>query len=83
MKPPNLSSSITLSFSWDELQLVELGISTALIELSGKPPTKAVVQRRTALEALRSQIDGILQARVEELKAYDAEYLRQTGQNST
>lgn len=83
MKRPNLSSIISLSFSWDQLQLVELGISTALLELAGKPPTKTVVQQRTALEALRGQIDVILQARVAELKAYDAEYLRQMGQNPT
>lgn len=81
MKRPNLSSSITLSFSWDQLQLLELGIATALMELAGKPPTKTVVQQRTALEALRGQIDGILQARVVELKAFDAEYLRQMAQN--
>jgi len=81
MKRPNLSSSIILEFTWDQLQLVELGIANALMELAGKPPTKAAVQQRTALEALRGQIDGILQARVAELKAFDAEHLRQMGQN--
>lgn len=83
MKAPDLSSSITLSFSWNQLRLVELGISTQLRELAEKPATKAVVQERTSLEALRSQIDGILQGRVAELRAYDAEYLRQRGQNPT
>lgn len=79
MKRSNLSSSITLSFSWDQLQLVELGISTHLRELAEKPATKAVVQQRVALEDLRSQIDDYLQARAAELRAYDAEYLRQQG----
>lgn len=83
MKEPNLSSSITLSFSWDQLQLVELGISTHLRELAEKPATKAVVQQRVALEDLRSQIDDYLQARAAELRAYDAEYLRQQCQNPT
>lgn len=83
MKRLNLSSSITLSFSWDQLQLVELGISTHLRELAEKPTTKAVVQQRVALEDLRAQIDDILQGRVAELLAYDAEYLRQQCQNPT
>lgn len=83
MKRPNLSSTITLEFTWNQLQLVELGISTHLRELAEKPTTKAVVEQRTSLEALRSQIDDILQERVAELRAYDAEYLRQRGQNPT
>lgn len=83
MKRPNLSSSITLSFSWEQLQLVELGISTHLRELAEKPATKAIVQQRAALEDLRAQIDDTLQGRVAELRAYDAEYLRQRGQNPT
>lgn len=77
MKEPNLSSTITLEFTWDQLQLVELGISTYLRELAVKPATKAVVQQRVALEDLRSQIDDVLQGRVAELLAYDAEYLQQ------
>lgn len=81
MKEPNLSSTITLEFTWDQLQLVELGMSNQLRELAEKPATKAVAQQRTALEALQSQIDDHLQARAAELRAYDAEYLRQRGQN--
>ena len=83
MKTPNLSSTITLEFTWDQLQLVELGISTHLRELAERPATATVLRQRDALETLRNQINGILQARVAELRAYDAEYLRQQGQNLT
>lgn len=83
MKRPNLSSTIILEFTWDQLRLVELGISTHLRELAEKPVTKAVVQQRKELETLRTQIDDILQGRVAELRAYDAEYIRQRGQNPT
>lgn len=83
MKRPNLSSTIILEFTWDQLQLVELGISTHLRELAEKPATAAVMRQREALETLRTQIDDILQGRVAELRAYDAEYIRQRGQNPT
>lgn len=83
MKTPNLSNVITLAFTWDQLRLVEDGISTKIRELAEGPATAAVLRQREALETLRTQIDDILQGRVAELRAYDAEYLRQQGQNPT
>lgn len=83
MKRPNLSSSIILEFTWDQLQLVELGISIHLRELAEGPATATELRQREALETLRTQIDDFLQERVAELRAYDAEYLRQRGQDPT
>ena len=82
MNRPNLTSTITLEFTWTQLRCVELGVSAFLRELAERPATASERQRRAELTALRAQIDNILTARVAELRAYDEEHQRQ-GQNTT
>lgn len=77
MKKPNLESTITLRLNWNQLQCIETGISCYLRELKERPLTALGRQQREELTAVRDQIDGILEARVAELRAYDEEYQRQ------
>lgn len=77
MKKPNLDSTITLQLNWNQLQCIETGISCYLRELKEWPLTAQRRQQRAELTAVREQIDGILEARLAELRAYDEEYQKQ------